>query len=107
MLLGTITISKTAPLKKRITWCLWLVLFLWACKKGHDLEDRLPNFVIIFTDDQGYGDLGCFGASHLITPNIDQLAKDGMKLTSFYDKQIWKHVSSVPRSACGIDQVSK
>jgi arylsulfatase A-like enzyme len=43
-----------------------------------------PNFVIIFTDDQGYGDLGCFGATHVHTPNIDKMAAEGARLTSFY-----------------------
>ncbi len=43
-----------------------------------------PNFVVIFTDDQGYGDLSCFGSKHVHTPNIDRLAKEGSKLTSFY-----------------------
>lgn len=43
-----------------------------------------PNIVIVFTDDQGYGDVGCFGAKGFKTPNIDKLAKNGMKLTSFY-----------------------
>jgi arylsulfatase A len=43
-----------------------------------------PNFVVIFTDDQGYGDLGCFGGKHVDTPNIDRLAREGTKLTSFY-----------------------
>ena len=43
-----------------------------------------PNFIIIFTDDQGYGDLSCFGAKHVSTPRIDQMAKEGARLTSFY-----------------------
>lgn len=43
-----------------------------------------PNFVIIFTDDQGYNDLGCFGSPRIKTPNIDQLASEGRKYTSFY-----------------------
>lgn len=46
--------------------------------------DRQPNFVVIFTDDQGYGDLSCFGGQHVSTPRIDQMAAEGMKLTSFY-----------------------
>ena len=46
-------------------------------------EDH-PNFVVIFTDDQGYGDLSCFGGKHVHTPRIDQMAKEGAKLTSFY-----------------------
>ena len=43
-----------------------------------------PNFVVIFTDDQGYGDLSCFGGTHVSTPRIDQMAAEGAKLTSFY-----------------------
>lgn len=47
-------------------------------------ETTKPNFVIIFTDDQGYADLSCFGGNHVFTPNIDQMAKEGARLTSFY-----------------------
>lgn len=43
-----------------------------------------PNFVVIFTDDQGYGDLSCFGGKHVSTPRIDQMAEEGSRLTSFY-----------------------
>ena len=42
-----------------------------------------PNFIIIFTDDQGYQDLGCFGSPNIKTPNIDRMAKEGRKFTSF------------------------
>ncbi|TWU54321.1 Arylsulfatase [Rubripirellula tenax] len=49
-----------------------------------DAPTRSPNFVVIFTDDQGYGDLSCFGGKHVSTPRIDQMAAEGMKLTSFY-----------------------
>lgn len=42
-----------------------------------------PNFIIIFTDDQGYGDLGCFGSTKIKTPHIDRLAKEGRKFTNF------------------------
>lgn len=45
--------------------------------------DSKPNFIIIFTDDQGYGDLGCFGSEKIKTPNIDQMAKEGRRFTSF------------------------
>src|SRR3954447_26449517 len=38
-------------------------------------EPTAPNIVIIFTDDQGYGDVGCYGAKGFTTPNIDRLAK--------------------------------
>jgi len=43
-----------------------------------------PNIIIIFADDQGYQDLGCFGSPTAETPNIDLLAKQGMRFTSFY-----------------------
>lgn len=42
-----------------------------------------PNVVLIFTDDQGYGDLSCFGSETIRTPNIDRLAEEGRKFTSF------------------------
>lgn len=42
-----------------------------------------PNFVIIFTDDQGYGDLGCYGSTTIKTPNIDRMAKEGCRFTNF------------------------
>jgi arylsulfatase A-like enzyme len=43
-----------------------------------------PNVVIFFTDDQGYGDLGCYGSEDLQTPNIDRLAAEGARFTSWY-----------------------
>ena len=46
-----------------------------------------PNFVIVFTDDQGYADVGCFGAEGYETPNLDRMAQEGRKFTSFYVSQ--------------------
>ena len=43
-----------------------------------------PNIIFILADDQGYGDLSCFGSEIIHTPNIDKLAEQGMKFTSFY-----------------------
>jgi len=43
-----------------------------------------PNFVVIFMDDMGYGDIGPFGSKLHRTPNFDRMAAEGMKLTSFY-----------------------
>ena len=42
------------------------------------------NFIIIMTDDQGWGDLGCFGSETIATPHIDRMAKEGLRMTSFY-----------------------
>jgi arylsulfatase A len=57
---------------------------------------RPPNFVIIFFDDLGYGDLGCFGAKGFQTPNIDRMAREGVRLTDFYVAQA---VCSASRAA--------
>ena len=43
-----------------------------------------PNIVVVFTDDQGYGDLGCYGSDTINTPRIDQLAREGVRFTNFY-----------------------
>jgi len=47
-------------------------------------SSRVPNVVLIFADDQGYQDLGCFGSPNIKTPNIDRLAAEGMRFTDFY-----------------------
>ena len=52
-----------------------------------DLKER-PNILIIFTDDQGYADLGCFGNKKNKTPRLDQLAKEGTRFTSFYAQPV-------------------
>ena len=47
-------------------------------------ETEQPNFVVIFCDDLGYGDLGTYGSNKIRTPHIDSIAKEGMKFTDFY-----------------------
>ncbi len=47
-----------------------------------------PNFLIIFIDDLGYGDVGCFGGTDARTPNIDRLASEGVRFTSFYAQSV-------------------
>lgn len=47
-----------------------------------------PNIILIFTDDQGYQDLGCFGSKKIKTPNLDQMATEGLRLTSFYAQPV-------------------
>jgi arylsulfatase A-like enzyme len=63
-----------------ITFALLALLSASALARKPDQ----PNFVLIFTDDQGYGDLSCFGGKHVDTPVLDKLAREGAKLTSFY-----------------------
>jgi len=47
-----------------------------------------PNFIIIFTDDQGYEDVGCFGSKQIRTPRLDKMASEGTKFTSFYAQTV-------------------
>lgn len=55
-----------------------------AAVSAADGADEKPNFVIIFADDLGYGDLSCYGHPTLMTPNLDQLAREGLRFTQFY-----------------------
>jgi arylsulfatase A len=58
--------------------------------------DRPPNVVLVYVDDMGYGDLGCYGNKQIRTPNIDRLAADGARFTDFYVAQA---VCSASRAA--------
>ena len=62
---------------------------------SRDVTDR-PNFVVVFTDDQGYQDLGCFGSPDIQTPHLDGLARQGARFTDFYSAQA---VCSASRAA--------
>lgn len=63
---------------------LGLLLLFSACQEE---KEKLPNIVIIFTDDQGYQDVGCFGSPDINTPHLDQMAQEGTKFTNFYVSQ--------------------
>lgn len=65
-----------------------LLFFLYACAPQQQRKNRPPNFIIIFTDDQGYNDLGCYGSPNIKTPNIDQMAAEGMRFTNFYAQTV-------------------
>ena len=64
---------------------LVLILFLSLLSGVGVAQERgQPNLIVIFCDDLGYGDLGCYGSEKNRTPNVDQLAKSGVKFTDFY-----------------------
>jgi arylsulfatase A len=69
---------------------LFLAIFLLSApsylssSEANDGEELLPNFVVIMVDDLGAMDLGCYGNNYIRTPNIDQLAKDGVLATRAY-----------------------
>jgi len=54
------------------------------CGQAGATSAARPNFVIIFCDDLGYGDIGCFGAKGYITPNLDRMASQGVRFTDFH-----------------------
>jgi arylsulfatase len=56
-------------------------------RAGAQDSPRLPNIVLVLTDDQGYGDLGCYGSTDIDTPNLDRMAGDGIRFTDFYASQ--------------------
>lgn len=68
----------------RFVWCARVIgLSLVATLAAGRLPASPPNVLIIFADDQGYGDLGCYGSRTIRTPNLDRLAREGRKFTSF------------------------
>ncbi|SFI38636.1 sulfatase family protein [Planctomicrobium piriforme] len=74
---------------------MFLLLLLVSGRIGLAEETR-PNIVILFADDQGYADVGCFGAMGFQTPQLDKMASEGMKLTNFY----------VSQAVCGASRAS-
>jgi arylsulfatase A-like enzyme len=66
--------------KLMLTLSIVLVTMQFSCNSG----SNLPNIVFILVDDLGYGDIGCFGQEKIQTPNIDQLAVEGIRFTEAY-----------------------
>ncbi len=77
---------KTKGLLSTITICLFLILSGCGRPEKGDSEasSETPNFVIVFIDDMGYGDLGCYGSETIRTPRVDKMAKEGTRFTDFY-----------------------
>ncbi|HLT52197.1 MAG TPA: sulfatase-like hydrolase/transferase, partial [Arenibacter sp.] len=73
----------------RILVFIPLLIILFSCgeKKEEPKPRTPPNVILIFTDDQGYQDLGTFGSPDIDTPHLDRMAEEGVKLTSYYAAQ--------------------
>ncbi len=65
-----------------------VVLSLLSPVEASFAKERPPNIILIFTDDQGYQDLGCFGSKTIKTPNLDRMAAEGLRLTTFYAQPV-------------------
>lgn len=62
-----------------------LIVTLLACISAHELlAAEKPNIIFVMADDLGYGDLGCYGQKLIETPNLDRMAREGMRFRSFY-----------------------
>lgn len=62
-------------------------ILLFITSSTAEPKKKATNFVVIFIDDMGYGDAGCYGATGWETPNLDKLAGEGMRFTNFYSAQ--------------------
>ena len=60
------------------------VLLSVTCSQRSFAQSKKPNIILILADDLGYGDLGCYGQQKIETPNLDRLAKMGVRFTQFY-----------------------
>ena len=76
---------------KKISYCFLAgcLLILTYCTTSQEVattktQQQRPNIIYILADDLGYGDLGCYGQEKIETPNIDALAKNGMRFTQHY-----------------------
>ena len=71
-------------MKKLINRLLLATFVLSVCTavQGQQTKSKKPNIILIYTDDLGYGDVGCYGTSAIPTPNIDRLAKNGVRYTN-------------------------
>jgi arylsulfatase A len=63
---------------------IFVILHLLAGLCFAQTHTQKPNFIVIFTDDQGYGDLACYGHPSIKTPNLDKMAAEGQRWTNFY-----------------------
>ena len=61
-----------------------LILSALMITSGAFAQHKTPNIIFILCDDMGYGDLGCYGQKYINTPNIDQMAAEGMRFTQAY-----------------------
>lgn len=78
--------------------CLLFLIYtsLFSCKNEEKVASKKPNVIIIFTDDQGYQDIECYGSPDIKTPHLDKMAEEGILLTDFYAAQA---VCSASRAA--------
>ena len=87
-ILSSIPPMKSTPSPGRLLLCVVLTIALLhinlLADDGTARSTKLPNFIVIMVDDLGAMDLGCYGGTYARTPNIDQLAQEGVRATRAY-----------------------
>lgn len=63
---------------------LIFIIIISSCISKNEIQDLKPNIVLIMADDLGYGDISCYGNTFINTPNLDQLAAEGIRFTDFH-----------------------
>src|SRR5262249_12453363 len=91
-----ITVAKLSSRSPIMRTLLAFALLLVPALSHAQEAKKKPNIVLIFCDDLGYGDPSCFGNKKTQTPNIDRIAKGGMRFTSFY----------VPQAVCSASRAA-
>jgi arylsulfatase len=72
---------------KKVSIVLLLICIVTLHQSHIPIEKKSPNIILIFMDDMGYGDLSCYGALDVQTPNLDRLASEGIRYTNFLSSQ--------------------
>ena len=82
---GELTVCLRHQIATLILVAFAVFLSIIASHKAFCADRRgLPNIILILADDLGYAELGCYGQEKIRTPNLDRLAREGMRLTQFY-----------------------
>lgn len=82
--LNILKITILNLINKKVNIFVFLFLLIANVSSAQSRSSSLPNIIFILADDMGYGDLGCYGQKLIRTPNIDKLAKEGMRFTQHY-----------------------
>jgi arylsulfatase A-like enzyme len=81
-----LTILSAIPIGTLVVLAMGLLLGVCSAPAGVTSapDGKRPNIIIIYADDAGYGDLGCYGADGIPTPQLDRMAREGVRYTNFY-----------------------
>lgn len=69
---------------RKIINVFFIAMVFVSCVSESDTENDMPNIIVVYLDDLGYGDLSSYGATEINTPNIDALANGGIRFTNGY-----------------------